>query len=133
MNSGFGQDPIPGLVKLTPDSAFLLILNAPGPSKRFALNQMRQVLGRNDPPMIKVDIDLSAYELGDTPMISRRHAEIQWVNGTLQIVDLRSSNGTFVDGQKLTSPGKNQPSLPATLKIGSKVNLANLEFEVIRL
>lgn len=131
MNSDFGVDPIPGLTRLTPDKTKLKILNGPKAEYCFALNQMRLVLGRNDPPMIKVDIDFSACELSDPPMISRRHAEIQWANGNLEIVDLCSSNGTFVDGQKLTPLDKSQPSTPMVLKLGSKITLANLECEII--
>ena len=64
-------------------------------------------------------------------MVSRRHAELQWVNGELQIIDLGSRNGTFVDGQRLIGdPG--QPSPPITLKLGSKIKLGDLELEIIR-
>jgi pSer/pThr/pTyr-binding forkhead associated (FHA) protein len=89
------------------------------------------LLGRND-PNTTVDIDLGTCELSDPPKLSRRHAELQWVNGELELIDLGSTNGTFVDGQQLQPLGNRQPSAPVKLKIGSKIHLGNLELEVIR-
>lgn len=132
MNAGIGRDPIPGLTRLTPDTTRLLICNGPGANRSFALDQSRLVLGRSDPPKVVVDINLEECELGDPPMVSRRHAELQWVDGELQIIDLGSTNGTFVDGQPLQPLQDRQPSDPVTLKIGSKIRLGNLDMEVIR-
>ena len=131
MSNSFGIDTPPGLNRLTPDTAQLQVLNGPGAHRIFPLNQMRIVIGRNDPPNIKVDINLTDCEIGSPPAISRRHAEIEWVGCNLQIVDLGSSNGTFVDGEKLSPVIPNQPSSPVSLKPGSQVKLGNLKFEVI--
>ena len=49
------------------------------------------VLGRSS----EADIAL------DDPGISRRHAEIQLGNGQALLVDLHSTNGTFVDGERV--------------------------------
>ena len=38
------------------------------------------------------------------PMVSRRHAELQWRNGRWFLHDLNSTFGTLVDGQKITEP-----------------------------
>jgi pSer/pThr/pTyr-binding forkhead associated (FHA) protein len=129
---GFGLDPIPGLSRLSPDSTYLTIRNGKKAGQSFSLNKIRILIGRSDPPEVNVDIDLTEYELGDPPMSSRRHAELQWVNGQLQIVDLASRNGTFVDGQRLTAIGNNQPIQAVTLKIGSIIKFANLEMEITR-
>ncbi|MCY7385054.1 MAG: FHA domain-containing protein [Microcoleus sp. CAN_BIN18] len=131
MSNGFGLDPIPGLSRISPDTAQLLVLNGPGAQRKFRLNQMRTLIGRDDPPHIKVDIDLTDCEIGNPPAVSRRHAEIQWVEGELEIVDLCSSNGTFVNDKELSPIGPNQPSAPVILKVGTKLKLGNLEFEVI--
>jgi len=131
MQIGFGLDPVPGLARLTPNTATLLVLNGPKANQRFPLGQPRMVLGRNDPPQVTVDLDLSECELGEPPMISRRHAILQWVNGELQLIDLASRNGTLVNGQRLVPPAPNQPSVPVALNLGSKVTLGNLELEVI--
>ena len=34
--------------------------------------------------------------------VSRRHAKIVWMDGSVQLTDLGSSNGTFFDGQRIT-------------------------------
>lgn len=53
--------------------------------------------------------------------VSRRHFEIGWADGVYVIDDLGSSNGTFVDGQRITS---------APLRDGSiiRVGFTELEF-----
>ena len=122
------------------DTAQLKLLNVPGLERQFPLNLMKTVIGRKDSANdIKVDIDLSDCE-SNSPTVSRPHAEISWVEGKLQIVDLGSRHGTFVNGEKLSpfvDPKKlppfdpKQPSSPVSLKPGSKVKLGNLEFEVI--
>ena len=122
-------------------TAQLKLLNVPGLERQFPLNQVKTVIGRNDPANdITVDIDLSDCE-SNSPTVSRPHAEISWVEGKLQIVDLGSRHGTFVNGEKLppfVDPKKlppfdpDQPSSPVSLKPGSKVKLGNLEFEVIK-
>lgn len=47
------------------------------------------------------------------PMVSRRHAELQRQNGRWLLHDLKSSYGTFVDGQQI--------SAPHTVQIGSRL------------
>ncbi len=131
MNVGFGCDVIPGLDRLTPDTSFIRIANGRGKGKQFSLNKMNTLIGRADPPDVLPDIDLTDCELEPTPMISRRHAILQWANGQLQIIDLHSNNGTWVDGDRLNSE-PNLPSPPSILKVGSKIKLANLELEIIR-
>jgi pSer/pThr/pTyr-binding forkhead associated (FHA) protein len=131
MNQGLGIDPIPGLTKITPDNTFLLVKNGPKANQQIPLNQMYLIIGRNSPPNVTVNIDLTEYELGIPPMISRQHAVIQWVNDSLQICDLNSRNGTAVNQQKLapSTPGQSSPF--CSLKFGDIITLGNLEFEVI--
>ena len=129
MSNGFGAYPIPEPI-LTPNTAQLKLLNRPGTEGRFPLNRMKTVIGRNSPPKIKVDIDLSDCD-SNPPSVSRRHAEISWVEGNLQILDLGSSNGTFVDGRKLSPVNPKETYSPVSLNPGSKVKLGFLEFEII--
>ncbi|MEU2447904.1 FHA domain-containing protein [Streptomyces althioticus] len=42
--------------------------------------------------------------LADLDQLSRRHAELTWHAGMLYVADLGSSNGTFVDGVRITRP-----------------------------
>ena len=137
---GFGSDPIPGYGQpyaptmeqsvLRPDTALLRILNGPAAGRAYPLNAMRIRIGRNDPPAHFVDIDLTDCELGDPPKVSRRHAELRWVDETLQIIDLGSSNGTDVNGVRLAAA--NSPaSAPTTLHPGDRLRFANLDCEIL--
>lgn len=127
MNQGLGIDPVPGLGKIKPNNTFLLVKNGPKVNQEIPLNQMYLLIGRNDPPNVNVNIDLTEYELGTPPMISRQQAIIQWVKEGLQICDLNSRNGTFVNDKKLVG----NPSEFITLKLGDLITLGNLQFEVI--
>ena len=130
MTVGFGRDPIPGLTQIAPDTSYLVALNGVKAANKFRLERLRSLIGRSNPPHIIADLDLSGYEIGAIPTVSRNHAIIQWVNQRLQIIDLASRNGTFVNGQQLISKSANQPSNPVFLTVGSKIRLGNLEFEV---
>ena len=55
------------------------------------LSQGKYILGRSDEADIKID-DRS---------VSRRHAEILVLKNQVVIVDLESSNGTYVNGEKI--------------------------------
>ncbi|NEU74311.1 FHA domain-containing protein [Hassallia byssoidea VB512170] len=131
MFGGFGCDPIPGLAQLKPETTYLLVLNGPKANESFSLNRLRSLLGRNHPPHFTVDIDLSTYELSFPATISRHHAVIQWANSKLQIIDLKSRNGTFVNEQQLTPQSANQPSASVVLTVGSKIRLGDLEFAIV--
>lgn len=141
MSNGFGNDPIPGIGKTEdrlgknlqtfgPDTVCLRIMNGPAKGRTFRLDKPCMLVGRNDPPVIKVDMDLADCELGAVPMISRRHAEFVWNDGRLEIVDLGSTNGTWVNGEKLTPTSPGTPSAGVMLLAGSEVRLANIEFGI---
>jgi pSer/pThr/pTyr-binding forkhead associated (FHA) protein len=141
MSHSFGGDPIPGLEILTPSRGVieseqrapdrLRILSGPKAGQEFRLNGLRILVGRSDPPAIRVDVDLTECEYSEIPVVSRRHAELQWVNGDLQITDLGSTNGTWVNGHRLDTgqPGKASP--PVTLFAGDRLLVANLELELM--
>lgn len=57
--------------------------------------------------------------------VSGNHARLQYnASGQFEIVDLGSTNGTFVNGQQLT------PNMPRVVNVGDIVKFANLEFAV---
>jgi pSer/pThr/pTyr-binding forkhead associated (FHA) protein len=56
--------------------------------------------------------------------VSSNHARLNVDGGVLTVVDLNSTNGTFVNGQRLT------PQVPAPLRTGDRVKFAALEFVV---
>lgn len=53
----------------------------------------------------------------DHPQASRYHAAIERVNQTVQVTDLGSTNGTYVNGQRITGP--------TTLKEGDTIQIAS--------
>jgi len=77
----------------------LTVLQGPDKGKRFELPDTEpQLIGRSS----------EAIELADQT-ISRRHAELTPDDGKWLINDLRSSNGTFVNGVRVTSRRLLQP------------------------
>ena len=54
--------------------------------------------------------------------VSSRHAQLHWTNGALQITDLGSTNGTFVNGEKLA------PHVARKLKVGDRLRFGKLDF-----
>ena len=137
---GFGRDPIPGMGagpaavatrQRVSEPMRLRVCNGPGAGREFPMGGLRMRIGRNDPPAVSVDIDLSDCELGSPALISRLHAELIWADGRPQLIDLGSRNGTWVDEQPLTPSGESALSAPVPLKTGSKIRFANLELEVV--
>jgi len=69
------------------------------------------------------DVDMypfAGYLLG----VSRRHALIYQQNSRLMLEDLGSSNGTFINGERLS------PNDPTPLYDGAEVSLGKLHFKV---
>lgn len=60
------------------------------------------------------------------PAISRVHCKVIRENGGFYIVDMGSSNGTFLNGTRLASSEK------ARIEQGSQIRIANMEFMVWR-
>jgi len=82
-------------------------------------------LGRiNEGQSVLPDIDLSAYE-GYRNGVSRVHASIQISARRINVVDLGSSNGTFLNGRRLT------PQVPYALGDGDILVLGKLEARVM--
>jgi pSer/pThr/pTyr-binding forkhead associated (FHA) protein len=138
---GFGQDPIPGYdlpgasapsLPLSPETAALRLLNGPAAGRTFPLTGLRLRVGRTDAKSaIHADIDLTDCERGSPPKISRRHAELQWVDATLRLIDLGSANGTWHNAERLALPNGKPLSAPVSLAPGDRIRFANLEFELV--
>ncbi len=60
----------------------------------------RVVIGRAEESCSEIDIDVCAYGAVQKG-VSRRHAALDVVNKTLMVSDLNSTNGTFINGQKI--------------------------------
>ncbi|MDX1995147.1 MAG: FHA domain-containing protein [bacterium] len=82
------------------------------------------VIGRIDPDTgERPEIDLTDFGALDKG-VSRRHAAIIRKDGSLQVVDRGSPNGTFLNGQKLVS---NQPRV---LRDGDDIRLGYLVIRI---
>jgi pSer/pThr/pTyr-binding forkhead associated (FHA) protein len=91
--------------------ATLTIKTGPDTGKVVPLTQGATTIGRVQP----ADLVISHAE------ISRSHARVFHKEGAYFVEDLGSSNGTFVNGKKITAP---QVLLPGdTLQLGSEVTL----------
>lgn len=74
---------------------FQLVMRAgPNPGKVFTLSKGEVVIGR----------DLNADVAINTAEVSRRHARLHLDSGVYIVEDLGSTNGTFINGQRLTTP-----------------------------
>ncbi len=81
-------------------------------------------MGRLDPGSnIYPEVDLTTYG-GVEQGVSRRHARIMRRQGSIFVEDLGSSNGTFVNGQKLN------PYFPEALANGDYLRLGGLRIEI---
>ncbi len=72
----------------------LIVRQGNSPQSEYALSEKTVVIGR------EAINDIMFQELE----ISRRHASITFVNGQYTIEDLASTNGTFVNGRRISSP-----------------------------
>lgn len=78
------------------------------------------ILGRRDPTTgATPEVDLTAYA-GYRMGVSRRHSSLALENNQLNLWDLGSSNGTFINGTRLT------PHQPSPLRDGDEVRLGQM-------
>ncbi len=82
------------------------------------------IIGRFDPQnKMFPDLDLSLYDALDKG-VSRRHAAIRRNGDALNVVDLDSPNGTFLNGQRLP------PQQPSVLHDGDELRLGSLVMQI---
>jgi hypothetical protein len=93
-------------------AATLAISRGPGVGKRFDLGAAPVTIGRHAQCDIQVE---------DTWM-SRRHARIAWTGTEYIIEDLGSTNGTYVNGERIAAPRALKSG--DLLQLGERVQLA---------
>lgn len=80
----------------------------------------RLIFGRSDSQgSVKPDIDLANYGAVEKG-VSRQHAALEVNEDTLMLLDVGSSNGTYLNGQRLL------PNQPRVLRDGDEVRLGKL-------
>lgn len=72
------------------------------------------------PPGLKVGRSAPADIVLADPRVSRSHCRIEFDGGELRVVDLNSTNGTFIDGERIADS--------AVLEIGSVLRVGNVCF-----
>lgn len=127
MSQGFGATP---LSYFPPERAVLRCVQGALPGWSVSLARLRLTVGRNDPPLLSVDVNLGPLETSQPAVTSRRHAEILWEDGDLVVRDLGSTNGTFVNDRLLPGSVRGAVSPPCRLQVGDRVRFANIEFEI---
>ena len=70
------------------------------------------------------DVPMLAEAIRPRDGVSRRHARLYWENGRLYLMDLSSTNGTKVNGQRIP------PWHPVPLHDGDVVQLGRFRFHV---
>jgi len=90
--------------------AFLTAISGPGFGKRFDIDRKETVLGRH--PDCHVTIEVGA--------VSRQHAKIHRIGDRLELEDLGSRNGTFLNGQLVTQQTQ--------LHDGDLIRICDVEF-----
>jgi pSer/pThr/pTyr-binding forkhead associated (FHA) protein len=88
-----GEGPVSGVEGLPPGSALLVVKRGPNAGSRFLLDQATTSAGRHP------DSDIFL----DDVTVSRRHAEFWLGNAEVQVVDVGSLNGTYVNRQPVDS------------------------------
>jgi hypothetical protein len=99
---------------MAPQTYQLVMEAGPTPGKAYALDRSEMYVGRD----IHNDVVVNDAE------VSRRHARMVADAGSYLLEDLGSTNGTFVDGQRVTGPHLMRP--------GEKIHLGEnviLRFE----
>lgn len=82
------------------------------------------IMGRRDPVTGSApDVDLTSYA-GYRMGVSRRHAMLRLRSSTIDLLDLGSSNGTYINGVKL---GAHQPHL---VRDGDEISLGKMVLRV---
>ncbi len=102
-----------------PEKAVSLLIR--GMAERFIFEEGTEIiLGRTD--LLSSDpghFDLTRYG-GHDRGVSRSHAVLRFNQDQLMLTDLNSSNGTFINAQKL------KPNEPRALKHGDEIMLGSL-------
>jgi predicted component of type VI protein secretion system len=97
---------------MAPQTIQMVMRTGPTPGKAFPLSKSEVIIGRD----VTCDIVINDAE------ISRRHAKMTMQGDSYVLEDLGSTNGTFVDGQRLMGPHPLQPG--DLVLLGENVSLS---------
>jgi hypothetical protein len=110
--------------ELFQDDMILRLEVSGAPTPILVYPSAETIIGRRDPISSGVpDVDLTAYA-GYRMGVSRQHAVLRLQSKVLDIRDLGSSNGTFVNGVRLS------PHQPHLLRDGDEIGLGKMVIKV---
>ena len=118
-----------GQVQAAPRSADQMgrpVAQAPAPARSAALHVSLDVEGRShqvSSPVTVLGRGAEADVVVDDAGVSRRHAEVHTDGQQVRVVDLGSTNGTFVDGERVGRQG-------APLADGSRITVGRTRIVV---
>ena len=95
---------------MTTQAYQLVMRQGPNPGKVFELTGTEAVIGR----------DISNQITVNDAEVSRRHTRLEYQGGGFIVEDLGSTNGTFVNGRRLTGPHSLRPG--ETIRLGETVS-----------
>ena len=95
---------------MTTQAYQLVMRQGPNPGKVFELTGPEAVIGR----------DISNEVTVNDAEVSRRHTRLEFQGGGYIVEDLGSTNGTFVNGRRLTGPHSLRPG--ETIRMGETVS-----------
>ncbi|MGD8904751.1 MAG: FHA domain-containing protein, partial [Anaerolineae bacterium] len=93
-------------------AATLTISRGPAVGKRFEIGAAPVTIGRQD----QCDVQVAGT------WVSRRHARLAWTGSGYVVEDLDSTNGTFVNGERVVGPHALRSG--DRLQLGDQVELA---------
>jgi hypothetical protein len=100
----------------------LVVLRGQRPNVEYPVYEGHNFIGRSDEK--PVDIDLEDQEPPDRIWSSRQHALITFEENNLVVEDLNSSNGTFVNRNRIY-PGQKTP-----LKVNDVIQIGTVQMKV---
>lgn len=101
----------------------LQVLRGQRPKAEYPIMEGLNFMGRADEK--PVDIDLEEQENPEKVWCSRQHAVIELDNQKITIEDLNSSNGTFLNRNKIY-PGQKMP-----MKAGDVIQIGSIQMKVL--
>jgi pSer/pThr/pTyr-binding forkhead associated (FHA) protein len=98
-----------------------IVVHIPAANDSIALNTQQEiVIGRSDPQANHYpDVDLLPYGAVEDG-VSRIHARLQRMEDNLNLIDMGSANGTYLNGQRLI------PKQPRVVRDGDEVRFGKL-------
>jgi hypothetical protein len=110
-----------------PNSTLVLVVSSDNSSYTIQPQRFKHetVIGRSEGSTMKPDIDLSDHHANEMG-VSRLHVALQYnaKNSLLSVSDMKSANGTFINGQKLF------PQEVRVLRDGDELRLGRLVLRV---